>query len=89
MSHLVIDGELVSVHTRTGIFISDAALNELHDRLPADLFERVHRKAIVNLACVERLEPAETGGFDARMKDGCTIEISRQAARALRRRLGL
>ncbi len=89
VSHLVIDGELVSVHTRAGTFISDASLNELHERLPVDRFERVHRKAIVNLACVDRLEPLDTGGFTARVKDGSTIEISRQAARALRRRLGL
>jgi len=89
VSHLVIDSELVSVHSRAGIFLSDAPLNELHERLPADRFERVHRRAVLNLACVDRLEPVETGGYTARMKDGSLIEISRQAARGLRRRLGL
>ncbi len=89
VSHLVIEGELVSVHSRVGVFLSDAPLNELHERLPSDRFERVHRRAVLNLAWVDRLEPVETGGYTARMKDGSLIEISRQAARGLRRRLGL
>jgi two-component system LytT family response regulator len=89
VSHLVIEGELVGVHTRGGVFLSDAPLNVLHERLPADRFERVHRRAVLNLACVDRLDPVDTGGFTARMKDGSLIEISRQSARALRRRLGL
>ena len=89
VSHLVLDGELVTVHTRIGTFLSELPLGELHARVPADRFERVHRRAIVNLAYVDRLEPIETGGYTARMKGGALVEISRQAARGLRRRLGL
>ena len=89
VSHMVLDSELVSVHTKSGVFLSDSPLNELHERMPSDRFERVHRRAVVNLACVDRLDPVETGGYTARMKDGSLIEISRQCARALRRRLGL
>ena len=35
------------------------------------------------------IEPLETGGYDARMPGGDVVPISRQAARRLRRRLGL
>lgn len=38
---------------------------------------------------IMRLEPNEVGGFTARMRGGQTVEISRQAARDLRRQLGL
>ena len=69
--------------------MSDLGLTELHDRLPRDTFERVHRRALVNLAAVVRLEPTDTGGYLARMRSGHAVEVSRQAARALRRRLGL
>jgi two-component system LytT family response regulator len=86
---LVLDGELVSVRTGQGTFLSELPLNELHERLPGDRFERVHRRAVINLACVERLDPLPTGGLIARMRDGSLVEVSRQAARALRRRLGL
>ena len=89
VSALTLDGELVSVHTSRGLFLSELPLNELHERLPPDRFLRVHRRAVINLACVDRLEPTNTGGYTARMKDGVLVEISRQAARALKRSLGL
>jgi two-component system LytT family response regulator len=57
--------------------------------LPRDSFERVHRRAVLNLDHVTRLEPLETGGFLAHVRGGQSIEVSRQAARELRRRLRL
>ncbi|HZI03989.1 MAG TPA: LytTR family DNA-binding domain-containing protein, partial [Archangium sp.] len=59
------------------------------DRLPTEGFYRVHRRALVNLAHVTRLEPLETGGYLARTARGHTVEVSRQSARELRRMLGL
>ena len=50
---------------------------------------RVHRRALLNLAHVTRLEPLETGGYIARTTKGHSVEISRQSARELRRMLGL
>jgi two-component system LytT family response regulator len=50
---------------------------------------RVHRRALVNLAQVVRLEPNAVGGFLARTARGQAVEVSRQAARSLRKRLGL
>jgi two-component system LytT family response regulator len=38
---------------------------------------------------VTRLEPNEIGGFVLRMRAGHVVEVSRQAARDLRKRLGL
>jgi two-component system LytT family response regulator len=35
------------------------------------------------------LEPCETGGFVARTRNGKLVQVSRQSARDLRRRLGL
>jgi two-component system LytT family response regulator len=89
VSHAVLDGELVTVFTAQGDFLTDTSLQELHDKLPKDRFERVHRRALLNLEQVSRLEPVETGGFMARTARGHQVEVSRQAARDLRRRLGL
>ena len=52
-------------------------------------FARVHRRALVNLAHVVRLVPNEVGGFVAETTGGRSVEVSRQAARDLRRRLGV
>jgi two-component system LytT family response regulator len=87
ISHAVLDGELVTVVTETGTFLSDDTLADLQERLPRDLFERVHRRALLNLEHVSRLAPLETGGFMAHTRGGHAVEVSRQAARELRRRL--
>jgi two-component system LytT family response regulator len=87
VSHAILEGELVSVVTEGGTYLSDDTLADLQEQLPRDLFERVHRRAILNLEHVERLVPLETGGFVAHTRGGHAVEVSRQAARELRRRL--
>jgi two-component system LytT family response regulator len=89
VTHAIFDGQLVTVHTRDREILSDATLQELEARLSASHFERVHRRAIVNLLHVERLEPVLSGGYVARVVGGKAVEVSRQAARKLRRRLGI
>ncbi|HFE45929.1 MAG TPA: response regulator transcription factor [Nannocystis exedens] len=89
LSHAIFDGTLVSLHSEAGVVLSDYSLQELQERLPAATFERVHRRALVNLERIERLEPLATGGYRAHMIGGGTVPIARQAARRLRRRLGI
>ena len=89
ISHAQLDGALVTVHTKRGPFVCDLPLQELEQHLLPHGFVRVHRRALLNLGRVVRLEPAETGGFVARTDDGHAVEVSRQSARELRKRLGL
>ena len=89
VTHATFDGQLVTVHTKDKSFLSDMTLQDLEDKLPKGYFERVHRRAILNLHQVERLEPVASGGYVARLPGGKTADVSRQAARKLRRRLGL
>jgi two-component system, LytTR family, response regulator len=89
ISHASLEDELVTVFTAQGDFLTDFTLNELADKLPAEHFHRVHRRALLNLQHVTRLEPLETGGYLARTARGHAVEVSRQSARELRRMLGL
>ena len=89
LSHALFDGELVTLYTRNGPLLTDQSLQDIEDRLPADVFERVHRRALINLELLACLDPLETGGYTARTADGGLVPLSRQAARRLRRRLGL
>jgi two-component system LytT family response regulator len=84
-----LDGELVTVFTAKERHLTDLNLQQLQARLPAGTLERVHRRALLNLSHVVRLEPVETGGFVARTRSGRGVEVSRQAARQLRKQLGL
>jgi two-component system LytT family response regulator len=79
----------VTLHTAAGPILSALSLQDLEVRLTGGPFARVHRRTLVNLEQVMRLEPNEVGGFIARMRGGQAVEVSRQAARDLRRRLGL
>ncbi|MEZ4384535.1 MAG: LytTR family DNA-binding domain-containing protein, partial [Nannocystaceae bacterium] len=89
IGYALFDGALVTLHTDRGALLCDLSLQELEDRLPAASFERVHRRALLNLERVDRLEPLETGGYRAHMQGGGEVPIARQAARRLRRRLGI
>jgi two-component system, LytTR family, response regulator len=89
ISHAVWDGAIVTIHTSARNLLADTSLQELAAKLPSETFERVHRRAIVNLDHVAVLEPTEAGGYIARLSGGAAVEVSRQAARRLRRRLGL
>jgi two-component system LytT family response regulator len=89
VTHAILEDELVTVFTKDAQFLTDFSLQDLAERLPREKFERVHRRALLNLEAVARLEPVETGGYLARTHGGHTVEVSRQAARDLRKRLGL
>ncbi|NVJ10074.1 response regulator [Myxococcus sp. AM001] len=89
ISHASLEDELVTVFTTQGDFLTDFTLNELVEKLPSEHFHRVHRRALLNLTHVARLEPLDTGGYLARTLRGHAVEVSRQSARELRRMLGL
>ena len=89
ISHAELKGELVTVFAGDQQYLTDFTLQELSERLSDRKFERVHRRALLNLEHVVRLEPVETGGYFARTRLGHQVEVSRQAARDLRKRLGL
>ncbi len=89
ISCAVLDGESCLVCTATESYVSDFRLADLESRLPTTLFERVHRRALVNLEQIERLEPNEVGGYEAHLVGGRVVEVSRQAARKLRKKWDL
>lgn len=89
ISHAELDGQLVTVWVGKEGLLTDLSIHELERRLPAGQFERVHRRALVNLGRVERLKPQPSGGYLAITTDGHQVPVSRQAARLLRRRLGI
>lgn len=82
------DGALVTLVGLAGTWITAASLKDLEALLPPT-FQRVDRRHLLNLDQVTRLEPEPDGGAIALTRSGARVPVSRQAARALRRRLGL
>jgi two-component system LytT family response regulator len=82
------DGALVTLFGAVESWMTTETLKDLAARLPAR-FARVDRRHLLNLDEVARLEPETDGGYQAVTRSGARVPVSRQAARALRRRLGL
>ncbi len=89
ITHAHLADQLVTVHAAGQAYLSALSLQEIETRLPPPTFIRVHRRALVNLKHVVRLLPNEVGGFVAETTGGHSVEVSRQAARDLRKLLGL
>lgn len=88
ISHAAYDGELVTVYAGDESWIVDGSLQDLENRIARPDFMRVHRRVLLNMARVTRLRSLESGGFRAQV-DEHEVDVSRQAARTLRKRLGL
>jgi two-component system LytT family response regulator len=89
VTHAQLADELVTVYASGQAYLSALSLQEIEARLPPPAFVRVHRRALVNLKHIVRLLPNEVGGFVAETSGGHSVEVSRQAARELRKLLGL
>lgn len=87
VTHALLDGPLVTVFVAGEALLTERSLTELEALLPG--LERVHRRALLSLAHVERLRPLATGGYLAIVPPSAEVPVSRQAARGLRRKLGL
>jgi two-component system LytT family response regulator len=81
--------EMVTVRTGGKAYSTELTLAELEQRLDPTRFFRAHRRAIVNVGKLLRLEPLEGGRYTAVLSDGERVEVSRSASRKLRERLGL
>ncbi|HLP06959.1 MAG TPA: response regulator [Opitutaceae bacterium] len=65
------------------------ALTALEARLPADRFFRINRSQIVNLKCIESIEPWFSRSLRAKLKGGLEVEFSRRQSLAFREAQGL
>ncbi len=80
---------LVRLRVDDDLVWTELSLQTLEARLAPYGLLRVHRRALLNLAYVDRLRPLSTGGYVAMTRHGDEVPVSRQEARRLRQRLGL
>ncbi len=65
------------------------ALTALESRLPAEQFFRINRSQIVNLKCIETIEPWFSRSLRVKLKGGLEVEFSRRQALVFRESQGL
>lgn len=79
--------DYAEVTTLDGRHLVRMTLSEFEQTLDPARFARVHRSWIVNLDCVERVEPAGSGRMLLHMTTGHAVPASRAGARSLRDRV--
>ncbi|MBI4699787.1 MAG: response regulator transcription factor [Deltaproteobacteria bacterium] len=89
ITHFEADQEMVAIHTPGATYSTELTLAELEQRLDPARFLRVHRRAIVNLERIVRLERIEGTRLLAVLGQDVRVELSRQGSRKLRERLGI
>ncbi|HTU11151.1 MAG TPA: LytTR family DNA-binding domain-containing protein [Allosphingosinicella sp.] len=72
------------VATAHGRHLARLSLGEFERRLDPARFIRIHRSAIINLARLERAEPAGNGRLTVLLHNGDSLQTSRAGARRLR-----
>lgn len=78
-------GDYVRAHTATGRHVLHVSLHRLEERLDPARFVRVHRAHIVNLDSVAAFGRDGKDRFEAVLKDGTRLAVSRTRAPALRK----
>ena len=79
----------VFAYCRKDVFEITSRLYELETSLPPKKFLRAAKSLIINLSQVQHLSPAFSGRFEAELKNGEKVIISRQYVPELKRKLGL
>lgn len=79
----------VYLYLEREVYETKQKLYELEQQFQGTDFIRASKSCIVNLAKVKRLSPALGGRFEALMKNGEKVMISRQYVPVLKQKLGL
>ena len=79
----------VFLYMQNSVYETKLKLYELERRFAGTDFFRVSKSVILNLAKVENFYPSFNGRFEALMKNGERIVISRQYVPLLKRKLGI
>jgi two-component system LytT family response regulator len=90
ISHFYSRDGLTYAATATTDVIVDTTIGELEQRLDPEVFLRVHRAAIVNLAFVEEVSRGFAGGLSVRLNDTkrTSLPVARDRVRGLKTRMG-
>ncbi len=80
------EDRLVFARTRDGRFVLGITMKELEERLDPDLFCRVHKQAIVQLAHARVVHALTGGHYLLKLSDGSDVQIGRNYAKDLRSR---
>lgn len=81
--------DYVKIHTKDGSFIKNRTMGNFEQTLDAHQFVRCHRSYIVNVQFITRLDPYEKESYQAILKSGEKVPVSKTGYVKLKKVLGL
>lgn len=76
-------GNYVRLHVGTAAYLIRLHIGQVGKRLDARVFERIHRRTIVNMRKVVALAPAFNGDYFVFLSDGTELKLSRTYRKAV------
>lgn len=87
ISRIAVEGNYVRIFFNQQSALLLRSLNYVETRLDSHLFFRANRQEIINLNCIERIEPWIGDGLMIVMQDKAEVISSRRQARELKQRM--
>lgn len=81
--------QYVKLHVGDQSHLLRESMGRIEERLPASLFVRIHRSAIVNVGRVKSLQPQFKGDAVLELYNGARLKLSRTRREQVQKRLGL
>lgn len=80
--------DYVEIHTPSDTFLKEKTMSYYEQNLPHGLFVRIHRKYIVNLKKIQRVELYDKQNWVVVMEGGSELRASREGYKQLRQAIG-
>jgi len=75
----------IKFHTNQGSFLARKSMKELIQKLPQNIFMRIHRSTIINLDFISGIERSKKNIIEVLLKDGSRRRVSRKYQADLRK----
>ncbi|MBN2166357.1 MAG: LytTR family transcriptional regulator DNA-binding domain-containing protein [Marinilabiliaceae bacterium] len=79
--------DYVMIHTSKGRYMKSQTMHYYETHLSPDQFVRIHRSFIVNVSCVEKLEPYDRESYVAVLSSEIKLRVSRSGYKKLKNSL--
>jgi two-component system, LytTR family, response regulator len=78
------DGDYTKIHTTSQSFLSNKSMNELEQKLNPQMFQRVHRSAMIALSAIKEVYK-EASGPQVVLTNNTVVKVSRTYAEAFKK----
>ena len=82
--YLEAQDDYVMIHSNSGKYLKQKTMKYYESNLDPAVFVRIHRSYIININCIKNIELLEKDSYQAILKDGPKLSISKSGYSRLR-----